>query len=170
MKPSGATVVRHSMKAREWMMVLLAAIMLHAILLSLFKPLPRTISESSMDNRCTLFLEERKLDLRRQDPYGLYYWLRFTDPEQLLKPNYTAGFSMFVGQKDFSIPVPDAIPQNLFEASAGYRIPETVPQSPRHPSVFTAGPDAGFSRTVRRISSLRSLTFFAINLGDSFSL
>ena len=141
MKPAGASTVKHCMKAREWLVVLLAAVLLHIILFTLFKPLPRMISESSMDNRCTLYLEEQKLDLRRKDPFGLYYWLRFTDPEQLLKPNYDAGFSMFIGRNDFSIPSPDAIPQNLFEASARYRIPDIVPPSERHPAVFAAGPD-----------------------------
>jgi len=141
MKTSGASNVKHCMKAGEWLMVLLAAILLHIILFSLFKPLPRMVSESSRDNRCTLFLEEQKLDLRRKDPYALYYWLRFTDPEQLLKPNYTAGFSMFIGRNDFSIPSSNAIPQDLFEASARYRIPDTVPPSERDPSVFTPGPN-----------------------------
>ena len=141
MKISGASNVKHCMKTSEWFIVLLAAILLHIVLFSLFKPLPRTISESSMDNRCTLFLEEQNLNLRRQDPYGLYYWLRFTDPEQLLKPNYNAGFSMFVGRNDFSIPSPDTIPQDLFEASARYGIPDAVLPSERNPAVFTAGPD-----------------------------
>jgi len=141
MKPSGASNIKHCMTAREWLVVLLAAVLLHVILFLLFKPLPRMISESSKDNRCTLFLEEQKLDLHRKDPFGLYYWLRFTDPEQLLKPNYTAGFSMFIGRNDFSIPSPNAIPQNLFEASARYRIPDAVPPLERHPAVFAAGPD-----------------------------
>ena len=141
MKSSGSSGVKHCMKTSEWLMVLLAAILLHIILFSLFKPLPHTISESSMDNRFTLFLEEQKLRLHRQDPYGLYYWLRFTDPEQLLKPNYVAGFSMFVGRNDFSIPSPNAIPQDLFEASARYRIPDAAAPSKRDLSVFTAGPN-----------------------------
>ena len=157
MKLSGASNVKHGMKAGEWLMVLLAAILLHVIFFSLFKPLPRMVSESSRNNRCTLFLEERKLDLRRRDPYSLYYWLRFTDPEQLLKPDYTAGFSMFIGRNDFSVPAPDAIPQELFEASARYRIPAAVPPPERNPAFFTAGTDtpvfphaaAGNSQAVR---------------------
>ena len=141
MKSTGASAGKHCMNAREWLMVLLAAVLLHIVLFSLFRPLPQTISESSRDNRCTLFLEEQKLDLRRNDPYGLYYWLRFTDPEQLLKPDYTSGFSMFIGRNNFSIPAPNAIPQNLFETSAGYRIPAAVPPPERNPAFFTAGTD-----------------------------
>ena len=48
---------------------------------------------------------------------------------------------MFIGRNDFSIPSSNAIPQDLFEASARYRIPDAVPPSERDPSVFTAGSD-----------------------------
>lgn len=127
------------MKARDWLLVLLVSVLIHVLFFSLFRPLPRTVSKSFMKNRSTLFLEEKELDRKRDDPFRLRYWLRFTDPEQLLKPNYNNGFSMFLNRGDCSIPPPGAIAQNLFETSSGYRIPAAEMPPERSPAVFAAG-------------------------------
>ena len=128
------------MSTKEWLLVFLVALALHALLLSLFAPMPDSFSESSRDPRYTLILEEQKLDLQRKDPHGLQYWLRYSDPERILKPDPETGFSMFQGRNELTIPDPARVPFHLYEISAAYREPVLKLPSERSISDFSAVP------------------------------
>ena len=108
------------MTIRQWFMVLLFALAAHILLFSMFRPLPLDISESSNEDRYTLFLEEETLARKGKDPYGLHYWLRYTDPERLLKPDFEAGFSLICGKKEAVIPSPDQFCHGLFPPHSAY--------------------------------------------------
>ena len=129
------------MSAKEWLLVLLTALALHVLLLSLFTPMPDSFAESSADPRYTLILEEQKLDLQRHDPHGLQYWLRYSDPERILKPDPETGFSMFLGRNELTIPDPARLPFHLYETSAAYREPVHKLSPERSLSDFFSGPE-----------------------------
>ena len=77
---------KYRMTAREWLVVLLAAVLLHVLFFCLFRPLPNRFAESDPHRRHTRFLYES--DLRKVSRLGdLRYWLRYTEPERLLKPD-----------------------------------------------------------------------------------
>lgn len=141
MRPFGNSAVKHCMSAKEWLLVFLTALALHALLLSLFTPMPDSFAESSSDPRYTLILEEQKLDLQRQDPHGLLYWLRYSDPERILKPDPETGFSMFQGRNELTIPDPARVPFHLYETSAAYREPVLKLPRERSLSDFSSGPE-----------------------------
>lgn len=128
------------MSSKEWLLVFLAAVVLHALLFSLFAPMPDSFAESSIDPRYTLILEEQKLDLDRQDPHGLQYWLRYSDPERILKPDPETGFSMFQGRNQLTIPDPARVPFHLYETSAAYREPVLKLPPERSLADFSSGP------------------------------
>ena len=123
MNPAGNPAVKHSMSAKEWIVVFLVALALHSLLFFLFVPMPDSFDESASGSRFTLYLEEEKLDLHKQDPHGLQYWLRYSDPELILKPDPETGFSMFQGRNELTIPDPAGIPFRLYETSAVYHEP-----------------------------------------------
>ena len=141
MKASGNSALKHCMTPREWLLVFFLALALHILLFSIFQPMPHAVSESSGDKPYTLLLEEQKLDLQRKDPHGLQYWLRFSDPERLLKPDPETGFSMFQGRNDFSIPDPARFPFRLYDSVSLYREPLSPLPSERSVTVFSSGVD-----------------------------
>ena len=123
MNPAGNPAAKHRMSAKEWIMIFLVALALHSMLFFIFIPLPNSFAESPSASRYTLYLEEEKLDLRKQDPHGLQYWLRYSDPELILKPDPETGFSLFQGRNELTIPDPAAIPFHLYETATVYREP-----------------------------------------------
>ena len=158
MRSSGNSALKHRMTAKEWLLVFLLALTIHILLFSIFVPLPSSFAESSGDRPFTIFLEEQKMDLRRQDPYGLKYWLRYSDPERLLKPDPETGFSMFQGRNELSIPESDRIPFHLYEAVSIYREPVLPLSAERTIADFCSGadmpvfpllPDRNFSQNVQ---------------------
>ncbi len=140
MSAFGNSAVKHCMSSKEWLLVFLVALALHAVLLSLFAPMPDSFSESSSDPRYTLILEEQKLDLQRQDPHGLQYWLRYSDPERILKPDPETGFSLFQGRNELTIPDPARVSFHLYETSSAYREPGLKLPSERTISDFSSIP------------------------------
>ena len=117
---------KYRMTAREWLVVLLAAVLLHVLFFCLFRPLPNRFAESDPHRRHTRFLYES--DLRKVSRLGdLRYWLRYTEPERLLKPDFENGFSLICGRNEISIPVPDRFSHRLYESLAGNSgVPEKV--------------------------------------------
>jgi|GEM_PF-2566702 len=117
---------KYRMTAREWLIVLLLAVLLHVLFFCLFRPLPNRIAESNHHLRYTRFLDEknRRTISRLED---LRYWLCYTEPEQLLKPDFKNGFSLICGRNEISIPVPDRFSHRLYENLTGNsRVPEKV--------------------------------------------
>lgn len=141
MRPVGNPAVKHCMSAREWLIIFLVSLALHAVLFFLFVPMPDSFADSSRDPRYTLFLEEQKLDLHRKDPHGLQYWLRYSDPERILKPDPETGFSMFLGHNELTIPDPSRVSFRLYEASAAYREPVLKPSAERSIADFLSVPN-----------------------------
>ena len=139
MNPAGNPAVKHSMSAKEWIVVFLVALALHSVLFFLFVPMTDSFDESASGSRFTLYLEEQKLDLRKQDPHGLQYWLHYSDPELILKPDPETGFSMFQGRNELTIPDPAGIPFRLYETSAVYREPVLHLSPGRSISDFSSG-------------------------------
>lgn len=139
MNPAGNPAVKHNMSAKEWIAVFLVALALHSVLFFLFVPMPDSFAESASGSRFTLYLEEQKLDLRKDDPYGLQYWLLYSDPELILKPDPETGFSMFQGRNELTIPDPAGIPFRLYETSAVYREPVLRLSPGRSISDFSSG-------------------------------
>lgn len=141
MKLSGNPAQKHRMTAKEWLLVFLLALVIHILLFSIFVPMPSSFAESSGDRPFTFFMDEQKMDLRRHDPYGLQYWLRYSDPERLLKPDPETGFSMFQGRNELTIPEPDKIPLHLYESVSFYREPVRPLPAERTISDFCSGTD-----------------------------
>ncbi|MBO4648438.1 MAG: hypothetical protein J5806_09805 [Lentisphaeria bacterium] len=117
---------RYRMTPREWLLVLLAAVFAHVLFFFLFRPLPNQISESNRHLRYIRFLDENDQPaISRLD--DLRYWLRYTEPERLLKPDFENGFSLICGRNEVSIPDPDRFSHRLYETLAvNNRVPEKV--------------------------------------------
>ncbi len=130
---------KHRMSARDWLLVGAAALLLHLLLFVLFRPLPHQVVEQSRNTRYTLFLEKESLDNLPADPFELRYWLQYTDPESLLKPDRTAGFSMFCGRTEVKIPDPKLFRHDLFEPLSPFRFPAEQPPAERQPGDFAGG-------------------------------
>ena len=114
------------MTARDWLFVLFLAVLLHVLFFCLFRPLPNRIAESNHRRRYIRFLDEKKPRVfSRLD--DLRYWLRYTEPERLLKPDFQTGFSLICGRNEISIPDPDRFSPRLYETLAGNSgVPEKV--------------------------------------------
>lgn len=139
MKPGCDPAARHRMSARDWLLVSAAAIAVHLLFFILFRPLPHQVVERSTGTRYTLYLEENKLDALPEDPLELRYWLRYTDPELVLKPDRSAGFSMFCGRAEVKIPDPKQFRHNLFLSNSAFRFPAGKPDAERLPGDFAFG-------------------------------
>lgn len=109
----------HAMNVKIWLLAFLAAAALHVLLALLFRPLPHHPVETRPDWRYTLFLSEKDLIRGAEDPYGLRYWLRYSDPELLVKPDRKYGFSVICARREESLPEPAAFRHGLFEALSG---------------------------------------------------
>ena len=141
MRSSGNPALKHRMTSKDWLVVFLAALVIHFLLFSIFVPMPSSFAESSGDRPFTVFLEEQKMDLRRKDPYRLQYWLRYSDPERLLKPDPETGFSMFQGRNELTIPEPRQLPSHLYDSVAVYREPVLPLPAERTVADFCSGAD-----------------------------
>lgn len=130
---------RHRMTAREWLLVVAASLLLHLLLFVLFRPLPHQNIEHSSGARYTLYMEETKVDSLPEDPLELRYWLRYTDPEQVLKPDRAEGFSMFCGRPEIRIPDPQQFRHDLFRTLSPFRFPAEKPEPVRQPGDFAFG-------------------------------
>ena len=141
---------KYRMTAREWLLVLLAAVFAHVLFFFLFRPLPDQIAESDPHRRYTRLLNESDLGkVSRQA--DLRYWLRYTEPERLLKPDFENGFSLVCGRNEVSIPDPDQFSHRLYETLAGNnRVPEKV-FSVRSPADFPV--DAELTPVPFRVTS-----------------
>lgn len=140
MKPWYGSARQHGMSAKEWALVFLIALAVHLLLLFLFCPLPLEIAEPSQDSRYTLFLEEPE-NWNGKDPYGIGYWLRYTDPEPLLKPDPKYGFSMFCGKNEITIPEPVLFQHGLPELGARWLFQPDKTPAERSPADFAVGAD-----------------------------
>ena len=128
MKAAPADPIRrkYRMTLREWFFILLLAVLLHILFFCLFRPLPNEFAETNHHLRHTRFLDEKnqRVFARLND---LRYWLRYTEPERLLKPDFETGFSLICGQNEISIPDPDRFRHRLYESLAGNTgVPEKV--------------------------------------------
>ena len=139
MNRNGGPARKYSLTGREWLLVFLAAVGLHVLLPVLFCPLPRNVAERNADSRYTLLLDENELKSRQGDPYDLQYWLRYSDPERLLKPDMISGFSQVSVRKQTPAPDPSVFHHDLSAVDSAYRIPEPVMPSIRQLKDFSAG-------------------------------
>ena len=139
MKPGCDPAVKHRMSVRDWLLVSAIAVLIHLLLFLLFRPLPHQVVERTSGTRYTLYLEESKLNALPEDPLELRYWLHYTDPEQLLKPDRSAGFSMFCGRTEVKIPEPKQFRHDLFLARSPFRFPAEKPDAERLPKDFANG-------------------------------
>ncbi|MBO4632968.1 MAG: hypothetical protein J5858_13685, partial [Lentisphaeria bacterium] len=73
------------------------------------------------------------------DPQGLQYWLRYTDPERLLKPDSEAGFSLICGKYETTVPPPEQFHHPLFRDLSIYRFIPDVPAPARTLDEFVRG-------------------------------
>ncbi len=126
MKNSCPAIQKHGITARAWVLIFFTALALHLVLFFLFRPLRNDVAESSSNDRYTIFLTEKDLAGRRTDPHDLRYWLRYMDPERVLKPDPDSGFSMFGGKTKISTPDPAGFPHLLFQFSPEARF-QTFP-------------------------------------------
>ena len=117
MKNSYPGIRKHAISFSTWVVIFITALALHAILFSLFRPLQDGVAESSRNDRYTVFIEENDLTAVRSDPHKLRYWLRYMDPERVLKSDPDSGFSMFGGKMKVSMPDPAGFPHSLFRFS-----------------------------------------------------
>ena len=139
MKPGCDPAAKHRMSVRDWLLVSAAAAAIHLLLFLLFRPLPHQVVEHSTGTRYTLYLEESKLNALPEDSLELRYWLQYTDPEQLLKPDRSAGFSMFCGRPEVRIPDPKQFRHSLFPSQSAFRFPAEKPDAERLPGDFAFG-------------------------------
>ena len=125
MKSSLNPVRKHGVTIQEWLLIFLVALAAHLLLFSLFRPVPYNIAESHSGTRYTVFLDEKDLGelSTHDDPHELGYWLRYTDPERLLKPDFEAGFSMVCGKNEISVPDPVQFRHALFKPVFRRRFP-----------------------------------------------
>lgn len=139
MNRNGEPARKYRMTGKEWLLIFLAAVGLHVLLPVLFCPLPRNVAERNADSRYTLLLDENELKSRQGDPYELQYWLRYSDPERLLKPDMTSGFSQVCVRKPDPAPDPSVFHHDLSAVDSAYRIPEQSMPSVRQLKDFSAG-------------------------------
>ena len=139
MKPGCDPAVKHRMSVRDWLLVSAIAVLIHLLLFLLFRPLPHQVVERTSGTRYTLYLEESKLNALPEDPLELRYWLHYTDPEQLLKPDRSAGFSMFCGRTEVKIPDPKQFRHDLFRSLSPFHFPAEQPPAERLPGDFAVG-------------------------------
>lgn len=102
---------------RAWLVIFLAALALHLLLFSLFRPLRANVAESRNNDRYVLFLTEEELAGKRSDPHRIRYWLHYMDPERVLKSDPVSGFSMFSGKSEVSAPDPQRFYHAAFQPS-----------------------------------------------------
>ncbi len=130
MKNSCPVIQKHGFTAWTWVLIFFTALALHLVLFFLFRPLRNDVTESSINDRYTIFLTEKELTGMRTDPHELRYWLCYMDPEQVLKPDPDSGFSMFGGKAKVTIPDPAGFPHLLFQFSpeAGFQAFPALPE------------------------------------------
>lgn len=152
MNRNGEPARNYRVTGREWLLIFLAAVGLHVLLPVLFCPLPRNEAERNADFRYTLLLDEDELKSRQGDSYELQYWLRYNDPERLLKPDMSSGFSQVCVRKQAPAPDPSVFHHDLSAVDSAYRIPEPVLPSVRQLKDFSAGEMPALSvRPARKI-------------------
>lgn len=139
MKNSCGSARKQLLTVRSLILIFLIAAALHLLLLFLFRPLPIHIAESRNESRYTLFFNEKDLIRRPEDAHGLRYWLHYTEPERILKPDLVSGFSMFHGKKQMSEPDPARFDHALFEPQFAVRFPVREEQFDRSPADFISG-------------------------------
>ena len=108
---------RAAVPVRTWLLIFLIALLLHLLLLSLFRPLRENVAESSSNDRYVLFFTEVELAGKHADPHRLRYWLHYMDPERILKSDPVSGFSMFSGKVQTSAPDPAQFHHWMFKPS-----------------------------------------------------
>ena len=139
MRTAGKSAYKHGTTLKEWLAFFFLALALHVLLFSLFRPLPAAVSESSRESRYTIFMEEKELSAQRNDPYGLQYWLRYTDPARLLKPDFEYGFSRICGKNEITVPDPANFHSPLFKPLIYNWIPSKSDFPERTPADFAGG-------------------------------
>lgn len=134
------TTARHAISPWALLLILAVSVALHAILFSLFTPLPPVPHrDSDFTQNFTGILEESSIT-PQNDPYGLCYWLRYTDPIKTVNPAPGKRFSRLLSFQNQKKPDPQTFEHQLFQASAQYKIPyleTTIPV--RHSSSFQTG-------------------------------
>lgn len=124
---------------RAWLVIFLAALALHLLLFSLFRPLRENVAESSSNDRYVLFFTEKELAGKRSDPHRIRYWLRYMDPERILKSDPVSGFSMFSGKAEVSAPDPVQFHHAMFKPSPLFHFQPEQFTSERTVSDFAGG-------------------------------
>ena len=132
---------KHGIPLQSWGLILLIALALHLILFFLFRPLRSDVAESRRHDRYTVFLTEKELAGMRTDPHKLRYWLRYMDPERVLKSDPDFGFSMSCGKANVSIPDPVLFAHSMFSFSPEAEFQPYSLTAERPLSDFVSGAD-----------------------------
>lgn len=108
---------KRNLPAGAVLLLAFATVMFHAMLLFLFKPIQKDSRPLRSRSHHTVICKPE--DLADRDIHQLNYWLKYTEPENFVKPNDEHGFSLVREMRYYDFQQPRMDSPGLFHLAAG---------------------------------------------------
>lgn len=117
MKNASARRSSSGLTVFDWIWLPAGAVLFHVLLFVLFTPAEHDNKVRSSSSPFTIILPD-KTSQTNKDPYQLDYYLRYMDPESMIKPDPVNGFSSVLNRERLKLPSPFHCRHTLFDEKA----------------------------------------------------